>query len=170
MITFNGIFLSKDPLQATRSEIYQLAFDAQQLQADVPPKLKPIVLLDGFSLKPAAAVDGVHLAFLHTVTGKGKYHYKLALGDLAKGTHRIVEVTGKTISLPAFVGDEVNFAELFDDRYEFYEVDPASSEKRKVADVKFSAIKQAERVIPTISSCGRRCMDRASLRDDEAVR
>jgi hypothetical protein len=162
-ITFQAYFHDKTPsiVAPARSEIYQLPFDVQNLKVEIPPKFEAIVLLDGLSVKPAASADGTHLAFLHTVTGKGKYHYKLALGDLVTGAHRIVEVAGKMISLPAFVGDKVSFIELFDDRYELYDYDPATSQKQKVTDIPFSAIKRAERAIPIV--CATRCADRAAL-------
>jgi Tol biopolymer transport system component len=152
----SGIFPIQESL-GPRSNVFQLPFDERALRIDLPEKAEPVLWLDGISIGPASSQNGEQLAMLHTVTGKFKYRYNLLVGDTTGTSHQIVLSDGKMLSRPAFNGDKVAYAELFDDHYKIYDFDTVSGQKSVVAPLSFKDISRAEKITPTISACTDTC-------------
>jgi hypothetical protein len=107
-----------DASKCDSSQIFSLNLDLETGRILNPPeRLKPAVMIDGISVKPAISGDATRLAFLNTGREKFTYRYNLKVGDGNGDTLKTVAVDGVAFSTAAFVGDTLLVNELFNDHY-----------------------------------------------------
>lgn len=107
-----------DANKCDSSEIFSLDLDRDTDKiVNAPARLKPVVMVDGSSVKPAISADGTRLAFLNTSLEKFTFRYNLKVSDGNGDPLKTIAVTGIAFSMAAFVGDTLLVNELFKDRY-----------------------------------------------------
>jgi hypothetical protein len=107
-----------DENKCDSSEIFSLNLDREGDKIlNLPDRLKPVLMVDGISVKPAISADATRLAFLNTSREKFTYRYNLKVADGNGDPLKTIAVNGIAFSGPAFVGDTLLVNELFKDRY-----------------------------------------------------
>jgi hypothetical protein len=107
-----------DPNKCSSSEIFSLDLDREADRILNPPdRLKPAIMVDGISVKPAVSADGTRLAFLNTSLEKFTFRYNLKVSGADGEPLKTVPVTGIGFSAGAFAGETLLVNELFKDRY-----------------------------------------------------
>lgn len=107
-----------DANKCDSSEIFSLDLDRETDKIlNLPDRLKPALLVDGISVKPAISADATRLAFLNTSREKFTYRYNLKVSGGNGEPLKTVAVNGIAFSAAAFVGETLLVNELFKDRY-----------------------------------------------------
>lgn len=130
------------------SDIYALDFDHARREIRTPSQpLQPLVLVEGFSTMPAAALDG-RIAFLNRRTKAGRTRFSLAISAPDGKLEKYIEASGWAFSRPVFVGNTVLANETFDKHYEVKLFDLANTEAKVVAKLEYNerTIRALERI------------------------
>lgn len=132
---------SKQDFLAPRSEIFELTIDRETPRIPMPAaEMEPQFYADGFSTQPSVSQDGRKIAFLNTELGKGSYRFDLIAIDTASGAKKRIKLGGNNFSRAAFVGNQMLFNELLDDRYRARAWSWSSDAIDTVIEIEFSKL------------------------------
>jgi len=140
-----------------RSKVFAVNFDIEKQQISKPDAmLKPLFVLDGFTIGARISQDG-RKAAVHNAQygrGRGRYIYENVVVDLVSGTQRRLKTEAIIASRGVFVGNALVYSELFPDHYKIQEYDLNSGALREILEINHSQerLRTLERIELTLQN------------------